>query len=340
MATNSSELWEHLGLTTDVLLWPRWRLVRAAAYLNLLILYCVLLGLFRYCVSPVMVAVVPQLEGQWRAKLELGFWTVSNYVLERQGWEVEIVGDPLDLENALVLSNHAGLVDHMIMGYLVQCVKYPPETGNHQVKAKSLTGAFVPQLKFFTWFTLWTVPQVDYFKNIFQSDENWELDGETLGGLFSSAVESAQTQWVVLFPEVNIFTARVAKMQRMMGEKHFLPLMTNVLYPRFGGVVNAVGAMYESKFTRLYDITLVYYKMVDGEWVFGCPTLVDAISGQDKYKVLVHVKGKFLSRVPLKRNKLEKWVEGRWLKKDKLITKLQKKVVRGKFDRPLTEGSS
>lgn len=328
MAANN-EFWQHLGVNNGINTWKWSRIVKTACYANLGLGYIVIFNLYSYFISPILTALMSQAEVKWRAKMEMGFWTVCVYLLERNEWEIQIIGDQLEYDNALILSNHCGIIDYLVMGYLVQCSKYPSEV---KVRAKSLTGLFVPHLSFFTWFTIWTVPTVEYMKNIFQTDENWELDGETLNSVFNPFF-SQGVQWLVMFPEVNIFTDKISKLQKIMGQKYFLPTLNNVLYPRFGGVVNAIGGLYETKFTRLYDITLVYYKTTsDGEYHFGCPNLLDALSGES-YKLIVHVKGKFLSRVPLKRNKLEKWVENRWLKKDKQVEKILHGVIKNKWSK-------
>lgn len=331
----TSDFWQHLGANSEIFYWKRSRLVRTACYANLALGYILMFNLYCYFLAPTLMALLPQAEVKWREKMEMGFWTVCVYLLERNQWDIEIIGDQLEHDdNALIMSNHCGIVDYLIMGYLVQCSKYPAKT--NRVKTKSLTGMFVPHLSFFTWFTIWSVPTVEYIKNIFQTDENWELDGETLTGVFNTFFNKGGVQWLVIFPEVNIFTEKVSKLQKIMGEKYFLPMMKNVLYPRFGGVINAVGGLYETKFTRLYDITLVYYKIGDdGQYKFECPNLMDALGALagigNNYKLIVHVKGKFLCRVPLKRNKLEKWVENRWLKKDKLVEKIQHGILKNKW---------
>lgn len=332
MAANS-DLWDHLGLR-EASEWPRKRLVSLFCYANLTLGYILAFNVYKYFMSPLMMALLPQKGLQWQNKLDMGFWTLCVYLLEKSGWEIEVVGDQLEVDNALLVANHRGIIDYLVMGYLVQhsCwgdKKEDLDGGRRLVRAKSLTGLFVPHLAFFTWFTIWSVPSVAYIKNILQTDENWELDGETVGGVFGEYIGPG-VQWLVMFPEVNIFSDKNAKLQRMMGEKYFMPELQRVLYPRFGGVVNAVGGLFETKFTRLYDLTLLYYTKKGNSVEFGCPSLARALGGE-QFKVVVHVKGKFLSRVPLKRNRIERWLENRWLKKDKLLAKMEVGVAKGKY---------
>lgn len=205
--------------------------------------------------------------------------------------------------------------------------------------AKDLSSMLIPKNKFFTWFEIWSIPTIDYYQHISQADENWEMDGETLVSVFQNYFESSSSstttsQWLTLFPEVNILTEKDLRMQNISGEKHYLPILENVLYPRFGAFANAVGGLYKTDFTRLYDITLLYYNRnkVTGEILdFNPPTLLNILGLRNwniETVLLVNVSGKFLSRVPLKRNKLEKYLENRWIKKDKLISKLKKRIMK------------
>lgn len=299
--------------------------------------------------------------------------------------EINVLGDVLENDNALIVSNHQSIVDHVIFHYLTlktinnrgndpllsskldeeQEEEYPlkrlkeqkmeAKVGKKRLKwnkdingieilkneqpffAKNLYTMITPEVKFFTWFEIWNIPTISLFKHISQTDENWELDGETLVSIFQKFLDSSKanySQWLTLFPEVNIFNEKNSKMQNILGEKHYLPYFENVLYPRFGAFANAVGGLYKTKFTRIYDMTLLYYNKnkTTGEVIdFNAPTLLGVLGLRDeniKTVILVFVAGKFLGRIPLKRNRLEKYLENRWIKKDKLITKLQKKIIK------------
>lgn len=269
----------------------------------------------------------------------------------------------------MIISNHRSIIDHIIFPFLTRKTlskleehiidsgsddeKKKEKTIEKKVKkgskikfkllkneeglfAKDLSTIMIPKVNFFTWYELWTVPTINYFKHIFQADENWEMDGETLVSIFHRLLDSPSTdgtQWIATFPEVNIFTEKDLKMQNILGEKHYLPTFENVLYPRFGSFANAIGGLYKTKYTRLYDITIIYYnrekttgKIID----FKSPSLLNILGVRDsniETVILVHIAGKFLSHIPLKRSKLEKYLESRWIKKDKLIAKLEKRVL-------------
>jgi hypothetical protein len=214
-------------------------------------------------------------------------------------------------------------------------IKFKLLNNEENIFTKSLSTLLIPKVKFFTWFKIWNIPTIEVFKHISQSDENWELDGETLVSTFHKFLDSpiSNTQWLTLFPEVNIFDEKNLRKQNIFGEKHYLPSFENVLYPRFGAFSNAIGGLYRTKFTRLYDVTLIYYsknKLTNEIIDFKAPSLLNILGIRDnnvEIIILIHVAGKFLSRVPLKRNRLEKFLENRWIKKDKLIQKLKKRIL-------------
>lgn len=318
--------------------------------------------------------------------------------------KINVVGDVLENENALIIANHLSVVDHVIfplltrrtvdvlhekiidneseeaqedigtegenkgeeprrgerqdkkltgnreMGKAVEVpdineskkevkkgskIRFKVLNNEEKVFAKDLSAMLIPKVFFFTWFKIWGVPTISYFKHISQADENWELDGETLVSIFHSFLDLPcnNTQWLILFPEVNIYSDKDLKVHNILGEKYYLPAFKNVLYPRFGAFSNAIGGLYQSKYSRLYDITLIYYNRnkLTGEIIdFRPPSLLSILGVRSRNietVVLVHVAGKFLSRVPLKRNKLEKYLEHRWIKKDKVIEKLKRRVL-------------
>lgn len=128
--------------------------------------------------------------------------------------KVNIIGDHVEDENALIVSNHQSIVDHIVFPYLTRRAvndaelerlnifsdsdeetsdkKAPPKEEKKEVKkgskikfkilnneepffAKDLSTLLIPKNKFFTWFEIWGIPTIDYFTHISQADENWEM---------------------------------------------------------------------------------------------------------------------------------------------------------------------
>lgn len=207
---------------------------------------------------------------------------------------MKLSGDPLTAQSAIVLCNHQSLADYAILAHI---------TNN--------CGAFRPQPGFFTWFSLWRVPTIKTLYNMLKCDENWEVHKLWADLIFRRVMRSDVPEWVILFPEVNIKTPTVSYFQQAQSKRYYLPELKNILYPRFSGLHSAVDSLCrtpESRFDTLYDITIKYEP--------APPNLMQFFACSGPISVRVHVISKPLSRVPLKRAKLEKWLESAWVEKD------------------------
>lgn len=331
-----SELWEHIGaksLTQALNSNNRYFLFRTACFICVLILYYLFYLSFLILSYPFTIA-FPRTRKVYDRYFAAGFWTLSCYILELNDVETIVIGDKLEAENAVFISNHRSLIDYIIFPYLATQI-----SENNKFKsimdqqkalfARDLTSILLPRLSFFTWFQIWNMPSLRFWKDISQTDENWELDGDTMASTFNEYLDDFDgVQWLVTFPEVNIYTEANSKMEQVVGEKYYIPPLTHVLYPRFSGFSNCIGGLYKSTFNRVYDTTILYIrKKEDGTISFQAPTLLEAFGlTKDKFTVLIHIHGKLMNHVPLRRDKLEKWVERRWVKKDHLLEKLESKV--------------
>ncbi|KAH3669068.1 hypothetical protein OGAPHI_001664 [Ogataea philodendri] len=339
-----SELLDHIGIQT-----LRKQLKSSANYMRITRCLCFVTMLLSYFVFYELFSVatmgikylIPRTRYSYQNYFAAGFWTLCIYVLELNDVEIEIVGDQLEAENALFISNHASLVDYIIYPYLVlKSIRKPSELGSarkheknnepEKLFAQDLSSILLPKVSFFTWYSIWTIPSLRVFKNVFQADENWELNNETLAFVFKDLLESEAIEWLVTFPEVNIFTKKDAKLQQGLSEKFYLPNLKNLLYPRYSSFANVVSGLHKTQFTRLYDTSIMYYRQAPGEPVsFEAPNLLEVFGlYSGKITIKIHIHAKMMSRIPLKRNKLEKWLEGKWIKKDRLITKLKDEVIR------------
>ncbi|OBA16342.1 uncharacterized protein OGAPODRAFT_93341 [Ogataea polymorpha] len=231
---------------------------------------------------------IPQTRFSYKRYFAAGFWTLCIYILELNNVNVEISGDELETENALFISNHASLIDYIIYPYLVlKSTRKPSELEAarknekkgepEKIFAKDLSSILLPRINFFTWYAIWFIPSFRVFRNVFQADENWELNDETLGFVFKDILDSEVVEWLVTFPEVNIFTKKDAKLQQGMSEKFYLPVLNNLLYPRYSSFANAVSGLHKTQFTRLYDTSIMYYRQTpQGNISFEAPNLLEA----------------------------------------------------------------
>lgn len=237
------------------------------------------------------------------------FWDGCIYFMNMNNVNIEITGDAMTSESAIFLSNHQSLVDHIVINYLA---KYT-HLVNNDIDA--------PTVNFFTWFLIWKVPTLRILLNLAKNDENWELD-PNLNEIFFNKLNYKKTQWLVLFPEVNIYTKMSSEIQKIQCQRFYLPVFQNVLYPRFSSFYNVMNMNSKIRFNKLYDLTICYYKTVDHQKQYFQPTLLQIFSDPDPIFVTIDVKFKLLSKVSLNRNKLEKWLEKTWIDKDNYLQQL------------------
>lgn len=259
----------------------------------------------------------------------------------------ELQGDPITSDSAVVISNHQSLADHLVMPYLAANAVHSinDSTVSEDAKQAALNKIVLPRINFFSWFRVWNVPSIRVLLNMAKCDENWELDSTLSELIFSRFLRTKVPEWIVLFPEVNIWTEEAAILQKAQSEKFYLPVLKNVLYPRFSSFYNVISVLNNKenyKFVKLYDLTILYKREPKKPRSLGGaiinaltprppeepvptyfqPTLLDIMFSEYPITVQVIIKSKFLNRVPLKRNKTEKWLENLWLEKDKNVSQV------------------
>lgn len=268
-------------------------------------------------VCTVTSAIFPESTTTVKRALAQGFWSLCLWYLTNvRRVDFNVCGDAIDSESAVVLCNHQSLADHAALAHLATTVAREP--------------LMVPRLNFFSWFTLWRVPTLKTLCNLAKNDENWELDQHLCRDTFEGVLASRHPEWIALFPEVNIWTPESHKLTQMQAGKYFLPSLVNVLYPRFSGLYNVMWAIHSipNTFTRLYDVTVSYsgpdvpFGAVEehaGSSIFAAPSLLEVLALRAPLTVNIHVKSRLLSRMPVKKRKIEKWLERAWVDKDKTL---------------------
>ena len=227
------------------------------------------------------------------------YWEAALMLVHLNHVRFKISGDKLAALSAVIMLNHQLLADHLVVQYLARMASISPK----------------PAVNFFSWYSLWSVPSLRLALNIAACDENWELSKAMSTALFGLVMTSESPEWIVVFPEVNIWTPTLAYLQRLQSLHFFLPQFDNLLYPRFSALYNALTlakTMGGGKFATLYDVTVLY----DGP---NAPTLTRFFSSLEPILVNVHVKAHALTDVPVRRKRLEGWVEKQWLEKDRRL---------------------
>lgn len=261
-----------------------------------------------------------------------------------QNVKIEVTGDLVSNDSALVICNHQSLADHIMMAYLARC------SNNFQNENNFIT---LPRTNFFSWFLIWRVPTLRILFNLLKSDENWELESSLSQTFFKKIMNSKIPEWIILFPEANVWNAEDCRLHQKQCEKYYLPVLQNLLYPRFSGFYNAISSLnnkQNNKISTIYDVTIFYLKKPrisateSKEYgsSFAPPTLLKIFSSEDEIEVKIHVKSKLIMRVPTKRKRLERWLEHCWVEKDKFITneylshQIEPIVSTSLIDKPIT----
>ena len=117
----------------------------------------------------------------------------------------------------MVVSNHASLADCFVIHYLSRM----SILGDDYSPMRQCEQFSLPIINFFSWFLVWRVPTVKILLHMLKSDENWELELKSLSFVFSRLLRSKFSEWVVLFPEVNIWTPNGAALQGQVSNKYF-----------------------------------------------------------------------------------------------------------------------
>lgn len=306
------EIVQHLGFffephpTVESSLYKLRGLVTLWLLLNLVCWY----HYVSFCMS-LMAIFLPDLAAYTKRLTANFLWRVCIFLSELNRVTIECIGDEIDPFSAVLLANHQLLADYVVVAALAH--KPRKDASGKKLIQREAT----PQVNFFTWFTLSRAPSVKTLINMLRCNENWELQLQQSDRLFRRVCASSAPEWVVLFPEVNIWTEETAYLQSIHSRRYFLPRMTLVLYPRFSSLYNTVWLLRKEraftkipKFTTLYDLLIVHSKPV---------TLLEFFSCKGGHKVVVNVKQRSFQKVPLRRPKLEKWLENCWVEKNKQI---------------------
>lgn len=263
----------------------------------------------------------------WRAA-RVWFWDQCLAVMERSGVEVVVSGDPLTTGNALLLANHVLVADHLVVHLLAkQTIAAPPAVLRllgwwHYTEPLEAEGATAgrPDVFFFSWLSLWSFPSVRAFHHMLHLDENWSLEPGLVQEVFGGIGTSDTPDWVVCFPETNVWSTAACQRQNTQARVYCQPPLSQVLYPRCAMVQNAVEGL-RSKVSKVYDLTIRYEQAaMEGATPATSPTtpsLVEVLTSP--VTVYVHVEAVPMRSVPARPRKLHRWLEKRWFAKERAL---------------------
>ncbi|ODV60738.1 Mum3p ASCRUDRAFT_8338 [Ascoidea rubescens DSM 1968] len=296
-----------------------------------------------------------------------------------------ITGDTIDLDNnSIILSNHKSLLDYLIFPYLSNYFIKLYNKNNKNGKDKEDSKIFI-NLNFLTWALIWQFPSLKLFLNLFNLNENWLLNNDDLTYLFEkknllqsfsnhthddekntntnkNKNKNININWLILYPEVNIFTLKNLKIQNNNSVTY--KFLSNLLYPRFSFLypffnylddlninnkkfINLNDFNSFNNYNRIYDISIIYYIIGnnnhshnhnhnhDGEndlnFNFNPPTILQLLLSNNIKSLNIRININSIQYPKLrhlkKKKNFEKWFESYWFKKDKSINLIMKNII-------------
>lgn len=227
--------------------------------------------------------------------LAYSWWGACWLGLERlQGLQVDITGDHLPDENAIVLMNHQNMTDIPALFPL------------------ALKQGKLGHLKWFVKDSLKYVPGVGWgmkFLDCLFVKREWHQDQGKIESVFSKFHQEDIPIWLVSFPEGTRLTKEKVARSQEYAKKNNLPALNNVLLPRTKGFTASVLGL-RSHVKAVYDITIDYQGKP--------PDLNELIAGQVE-KIRLDVKRFPIDELPKDESHLSQWLIDRYIVKDQML---------------------
>lgn len=206
---------------------------------------------------------------------------------------------PYDLTNT---GNHMSRYDYIIYALI-----------NNQNCAKSHL-AFLSWKKIFPFFNLGKILP------FYRLDENWMF--ESAADLEKELGKLINPYCLVLFPEVTVATPELIRRHKELCRACFAPELSHLLYPRHSSFADFVLGLNKGQaLSYIYDATISYTDK-KGKILCRAADLDTLLTQVDT--VHVHLHREQYRRLPRHRRGIQKWLEHRWVQKDKSIRKAYK----------------
>ncbi|KAG5368295.1 Lysocardiolipin acyltransferase 1 [Yarrowia sp. C11] len=240
----------------------------------------------------------------YKAMLARRWWSWTIFFMGQVvNINLKLHGDKIIAEgNILLISNHLSRYDYIIYALM-----------NHQNFAKS-------QLAFLSWkhiFPFFTLRKIMPF---YRLDENWMFD--SAAQLEKELANLINPYCLVLFPEVTVATPQTIRQHRELCRACFAPEFTHLLYPRHSSFADFVLGLNKGQaLSYVYDATITY---TDSKGKILChPGDLDTLLTK-VHTIHVHIVKEEYRKLPRHRRGIQKWLEHRWVVKDKFIRKAYK----------------
>jgi len=211
-----------------------------------------------------------------------------------------------DPESAIVLSNHVCAIDWILL--------------NAVAKRKGV----LDHLKYFVKDSLKYLPVFGwgmYLGGFLFLRRNWMQDEKAIQETFYRIKQNKSPIWLISFIEGHRVTPKKLVESQSFCKSRNRPVLLHTLYPRTKGAVATIQNLRKSHVNHLYDFTIAF-KNVPSNTVNGTvPSIVRVLSHDlnPDWKFHVHVDRYLLDDLPSDDEKLSKWIEELWVKKDKRL---------------------
>lgn len=173
---------------------------------------------------------------------------------------------------------------------------------------------------FLAWKRIFSVFTLSKILPFYRLDENWMF--ESAADLEKQLSRMINPYCLVLFPEVTVATPELIRRHRELCRACFAPQLHHLLYPRHSSFADfLLGLNKGQAVSYVYDATITY---TDSKGkIMGCPGNLDALL-TEVATVHVHFDRIQYKKLPRHRRGIQKWLEGRWVQKDKSIRRAYK----------------
>lgn len=200
-------------------------------------------------------------------------------------------------------------------------------TGNHLSRYDYMIYALInnkenpkSHLAFLSWKRIFSFFSLSKILPFYRLDENWMF--ESAADLEKELAKLINPYCLVLFPEVTVATPQLIRRHRELCRACFAPELTHLLYPRHSSFADFVLGLNKGQaLGYIYDATISY---TDKKGKNLCnPGDLNTLLTQVE-TVHVHIYREQYRKLPRHRRGIQKWLENRWVHKDKSIRKAYK----------------
>lgn len=174
-------------------------------------------------------------------------WTLTSLIFNKTNYLQAQGIDKLEHESYLVVSNHVGSLDFMLINELSKHVNMLPHS-KYVIK---------DSLKFFPVFY-----QLVYYAGFLLLQRNFEKDKFRIRDYLSLFKVNSIPAWIILYPEGTRLTPKKKENSLEYCRRNGFPCLENVLFPRYKGFKLITTELRNSYIKNIVDVTFWYSEKV------------------------------------------------------------------------------